>query len=244
MSLIFFAQTMFGNMFAIRTLRKFRGRALISTSKLTIIGTSFAFIIAAETFFLQNHPRIAVFVLVISLIFLQLALHVHEQRRISLLLRGFPVFLDRWILNLRTGMSTTAARDRALAATEPLLRNLLTPLITASDGVEKRRHRLFSEEITSELRAIQNQNHNTITRLQNLRANVRRASDFRRKSGQAMRQSAIQSFVLFVMHFALAGFTFWRTGWKNADLILIATALTLAGALILRVLARRIAWTI
>lgn len=250
MSFTLFAQTMFGNLIAIRILRKFRDRSLISTRCLTKIGTAFALITSSIAFcvaFSQpTRTRLSFFVVIFAIIALKIFLHRLESRRIETLLAHFPRFLDHWILNLRVGLSAKSAAEEALRGSEGAFQVLVRPLLQASDlPIRGRGHLFLRERILLELRLVQNQPHNTVSRLEALRDFLQRESDFRRKSGQALRQAAIQSAVMLALHFALCAFVIARSGWdRSGDLILIATILTFLGAFLLRWLARRIKWSI
>ena len=250
MTLLLLVQTMFGNLIVIRILRRFRDRSLISATSLTKIGTAFAALMSFGTFWLSSHAQFLFLALIVCAVVLQVLLKVRENRRIEILVDRFPQFLDRWLLNLRTGSANTSARDRALMSSDDQFRALIKPLFDAASATEQRAqagstHLFLTSHIIHELRAIHAQSHNTVPRLQNLRKSLARESDFRRKSGQALRQSSIQSAVLALMHLALCIFTAFRCGiWACFDLIVISTLLTFAGLLILRLLARRIRWTI
>ncbi len=250
MTLLLFAQTMFGNMIVIRILRRFRDRSLISTTSLTKIGTAFALLISFGAIFLIPRAEFLLLALIVCAVVLQLLLKVRENRRIEILVDRFPQFLDRWLLNLRTGSANTSARERALISSDDQFRALIKPLFDAVSTNEHparvdSAHLFLTAHIVHELRAIHSQSHNTVPRLQNLRKSLARESAFRRKSGQALRQASIQSSVLVLMHLALCVFTAFRCGfWACADLIAVSTLLTVAGMVILRLLARRIRWTI
>ncbi len=242
MAFVFFAQTMFGILIAIRILRKFRDRSLISTTCLTKIGTAFALLTSFLPF---PSPRLSFFVVIFALIALKIFLNQLEMRRIETLLAHFPRFLDHWLLGLRVGQAPSVASESALLRSESAFQSLVRPLLYNNGAsVEARRHLFLRERILLELHLAQTQGHNTVARLESLREFLRRESDFRRKSGQALRQASIQSTVMLALHFALCAFVIHRSGWgRSADLIVTATALTLAGMLVLRLVARRIKWS-
>lgn len=245
-----FAQTMFGNLIAIRILRKFRDRSLISTTCLTKIGTAFALIttsIAICVAFSQpNDTRLSFFTVICAIVALQIFLRRLESRRIEMLLGFFPRFIDHWLLGLRVGLAPKSAAEEALRGTDDAFQTLIRPLLQSSEvPLDSRRHLFLRERILLELRLVQTQPHNIVPRLEALRDFLHRESDFRRKSGQALRQAAIQSAVMLALHFALSAFMVARSGWeRSVDLILIATALSFFGAFLLRWLARRIKWSI
>ena len=114
MALILFLISMFGNLSALRVLRIFRSRALISPNSLTKIGTT-AFVMMNITVFFCASDVIACFSAVIMTIALiYFALWCVERRQIDGLKKEIPAFLDRWILNMKLGNSLSSARDAAL----------------------------------------------------------------------------------------------------------------------------------
>jgi hypothetical protein len=243
MSLILFSQTMFGNVVAIRILRRFRHRSLISTTSLMKIGTAFASIMSSGAsvlfFFREREPLMFI---IMSLVVLQLTLKFKERRKIECLHAQFAPFLDRWLLNLRTGHAAASARESALNSSSEQFRASLAPLF---DADPRGGHLFLTRREVQELRSAQSEPHSTVGRLQNLRDGHRRTAAFRRKSGQALRQAAIQSAVLTLMHAALCIFVTARgDAASNFDLIFWSSLLTFSGVLTLRLMARRIRWTI
>ncbi len=246
MAFILFAQTMFGNLIAIRILRKFRDRSLISTTCLAKIGTAFAAIMCFVAFLQPLSPRLWFLFVIFAVLALKFFLAALENRRIEFLLEHFPRFVDHWLLNLRVGMSHSIARDSALNAADETFRVLMRPLFTsAGSEIWRRGHLFLTPPLITELKSIQKQSHNTVARLQTMRDSLARESDFRRKSGQALRQATIQAAVMVVLQIALCFFVAARSGWaRNADLIMISALMCASGVLILRLMARRIRWTI
>lgn len=244
MTLILLSQTMFGNLVAIRILRRFRHRALISTASLTKIGIAFALALSAGVLFSFSRAREPLIFIIAAPLLLQTILKIQERRRIERLYAYFPRFLDRWLLNLRMGLAGSAAREKALSGADEQFRALIAPLF---EGARRpgERHLFLSVREVCELKAAQLEPHSTVSRLQNLRKGVARAANFRRKSGQALRQAAVQSALLLLMHIALCFFTVARgDAAANLDLIAGASLLTVSGVLVLRLMARRIRWTI
>jgi Flp pilus assembly protein TadB len=241
MSLILLSQTVFGNLVAFRILRRFGHRSLISTTSLTKIGTAFAFALSSGALWLCFHAHQPLFFVLSGLVVLQLSLKIAEKRRIERLSARFPDFLDRWLLNLRMGFASTIARERALNASDVRFRRLVAPVFEGGNDI----HLFLTPKEVAELRAAQAEPHTTVHRLQNLRKCANRAAFFRRKSSQALRQATIQSSVLILLHFGLCAFVFIRgDGGSNFDLIIGSTLLNACGVLTLRLMARRIRWTV
>lgn len=242
MALIFFAQSMFGNLIVIRILREFSDRALISSRFLCGIGIFFALITSAVSFFPGMTSSFLLLIVCFSIVAVRWTLKNKEDGVNSTLAGQLGPFLDAWILNLRTGMSLSFARERALLRSEPLFQSLLRPVF---QGATSHRHVFLSKSILNELRLAAETPHNALERLQNLRGALTRSEIFRRKSGQALRQANLQATVLLILQFLLTGFVVHRAGWRgNLDLIVLAAGMAAAGAYSIRYLSRRIKWTI
>lgn len=246
MSIIFFAQTAFGFLFATRILRKFRRRSLVSQRTLTKIGTAFAASMCFVAFMQPRVPRLSFFTVIFAVFALEFSVHCAEKAVIVRLQHEFPLFLAKWRLNLRVGIPATTARERALNDSDETFRTLLRPVFALTDSKHvPASHAFLNENCLRELIELQKQSHNTLQRLTEMRANLIRESDFRRKSGQALRQASIQSLVMVALHFALCVFVGLRFGFlRNIDVIGLSTVLTASGAWFLRLIARRIRWSV
>lgn len=242
MSLIFFAQTMFGNLIVIRILREFSERALISSRILRAVGIVFALIVASAAHFPGMTSSFLFLLVILSLMATRWGLKLNELRSRNQLADDLTPFLDRWILNLRSGMGHSLARERALQQCESRFQTLLRPLF---QGVDSKTHLFLPEMVVCELRHCAQEPHKVQERLQNLRETLRRTEIFRRKSGQALRQANLQATVLLVLQFLLTAFVISRSGWRSyLDLFAVSFALSGAGVISIRYLSRRIRWTI
>jgi len=172
------------------------------------------------------------------------ALWTYERRQIDALKSETPHFLDRWILNMRLGNSLSSARDAALDDSSDRVRTLLRPLFLNSAEIPKA-HLFLPVKIVNELKLLSNSPHSALTRLENIRELLRKADEFRRKSGQARRQTSIQSLVLLLLHVALAVFTIQRYGWqRHSDLIVLSFVLAGGSVAAMHQLARKSKWRI
>jgi hypothetical protein len=246
MQLFLCAQTMFGILFVLRTLQVFRARALLTSSVVTKSGTVFVCSELLGAFFCAHRP---VFALLISCtnIFCSFAtLILLERRQIDALKSEFPFFLDRWILNLRLGWALAPARDRAVSENSERFRALMLPLWAhAGADVARLNHLLLPNAVLGELQRLQREPHASLSRLENLRRTLRKAADFRRKSGQAVRQTRLQSTLLLLMLFALIAFTLRRYRWSQvSDLITGSAVLSAIGVLMMGRLAEKTRWKI
>jgi Flp pilus assembly protein TadB len=242
--LILYAQLLFGILFVIRTLQIFRERALLSTSSVTKTGITFVCACVNCCFFCARMPFLCTGLTTGCVLLTPFTLILLEKREIFRLRSEIPLFLDRWILNLRLGSALSTAREAALREHSDSLRALLQPLFTAQSRCGKG-HVLLPKHTLDELERIQNEPHAALARLENLRRWLRKNSEFRRKSGQAVRQTAIQSATMVFLLFALIIFTVHRYGWRQSgDLILAALSLTMIGVLCMCLLARKSRWKI
>lgn len=243
MQLIFYGQMVFGILFVIRTHQIFRARALISAVTVTKTGTAFVFACLLIGFFATQNVFLRAGMLSLNLFGSVIALFLLEWREIDALKREIPLFLDRWILNLRLGNASLSAREFALKAHSLAFQRLMRPVFSV--GSPRERHVILSRMVMREMEKLTQEPHSALARLENLREGLRKSADFRRKSGQALRQTAIQSVVLLVLLLALMLFTFHRYGWKRAgDLVLISGGLALTGVLIMYLLSRKTKWKI
>jgi hypothetical protein len=245
-SLILYAQLVFGILFVIRTLQLFRARALLSTSVVTKAGTAFVFICLLIGFFGTQNVFLAAGLVDAGVFFAVIALFLLERREIDVLKSEIALFLDRWILNLRLGSALPTARESALRDHSNAFQTLMRPVFSAQSASSARdRHVLLSVPVMRELEKMQSEPHSAIARLENLRLLLRKSADFRRKSGQAVRQTAIQSAVMMFLLFALMLYTLHRYGWKQSgDLILISGGLASLGVISMYALARKTKWKI
>ena len=244
MALILFAISVFGNLSALRILIHFRSRALISSQHLTKIGTGSCVIIICALFFCARDLISAVIAVMCALSVIFFSLWFIERRQIDALKREVPGFLDRWILNMKLGSSLSAARTAALQESHTRVRSLIEPLFM-SQAPPSRVHLILDEKVLPELLELSHSPHSALARLENAREWMRKSDEFRRKSGQAVRQTTIQALVLLILLFALAVFTVQRHGWRrNSDLIKASFVLSGLGIFTMRHLAGKRRWKI
>lgn len=244
MALFLFVISVFGNLSALRLLRKFRVHALISAKILAKIGT-FALVAMNFAIFLSVNDARTAFILVCALIIaLQLVLLLFERRQIDGMKREIPAFLDRWILNMKLGNAVNSSRDAALLELDARNRTLLQPVFATTSQIYSD-HLILDAKIRHELVKLAQHPHSALARLENLRVMMRKSEQFRRKSGQAIRQTAIQSSVLLILLVSLAIFTVYTRGWhENSDLIIISILLSLIGLACMFAIARKTRWKI
>ncbi|MBX3020586.1 MAG: hypothetical protein KF799_02825 [Bdellovibrionales bacterium] len=242
--LIFFLCSMFGLLFVVRTVHVFRARSVIAAGVVTKTGTVLLALLIWSAFWQLSSSLAALFLpLFLALLPLLLFLTI-EHRMLARMKADVPLFIDRWILNMRFGNSVKSAWAAALRDESPALQALLTAF---NNGRAKVRgnHVLLSAQAALEIEEILAGAHAPLERLQHLRRDLRKSSEFRRKSGQAVRQTAIQSLVMLVLLFALATFTVQRYGWtRSADFVTLSTLLSAIGVAWMCILARKSRWNL
>jgi len=108
-------------------------------------------------------------------------------------------------------------------------------------------HSVWQEEhlLFQEFTNIAKLPHQALPRLLSMREQLGRLSDFRRKSGQVLMQIRMQAAVLFFMQVALSIFVIWKWGLKSQiGLLILASALHIAGVLALILMGRRMKWSL
>lgn len=243
MAIIFFAQTLFGILSVMRTHQIFRARALLTTSFVTKSGTIFVSF-ALFSAILCVKSEIFALIAITANIFCSFATLIWcERREIDALKSEIPLFLDRWILNLRLGSAVSQARERALSEQTENFQTLLRPIFATATA--KTGHPIVEPALLHEFERIERESHSALSRIENLRRNLRKAADFRRKSGQAALQTRVQCLVMLVLQIALSVFTVRQFGWgKCGDLVFWSAALSFAGFGATQILARKTRWKV
>lgn len=244
MTIILFALSMFGNLSALRLISVFRDRALISADHLTKIGTGSCVIINLILFFSSREIFFAAISVMSALGVIIFTLWLLERRQIDTLKKEIPCFIDRWILNMKLGKSLSAARTAALSQMSTRTASLISPLFIGSIS-SRRTHLILDQKVLNEFLELSESPHSALQRLQSARESMRKSENFRRKSGQAVRQATIQSAVLLFLLIALAMFTVHRYGWRrNSDLLTASLLLSGLNLVCMRYLAGKKRWMI
>ncbi len=243
MALFLFLISLIGLLSALRIARVFLARGVIAKCLVTRFGTLICIVVVLSVFFRAQSAFSAIFLAIAPSGLLAIALFALERRQIDALKTQTPLFLDRWILNMRLGGSVSAARAEALRDSEHRWRALIEPLFKSS--TLPRDHLILPSKFLIEMNSVVQSPHSALARLESLREMIRKSDDFRRKSGQARRQTSIQAGVLLCLHLALALFTYRRYGWqRHSDLIVMSFVLAGCGLASMRALARKSKWKI
>ena len=243
--MISFAQTMFGILIVIRTLGFFSDRHVIDRSVLTKIGTACAVVMILTQIFLIDDARVGLLASMIIAIIQTAMLWSLERRTIREMIERTPRFLDRWILNLSIGKAFRSSWENALSFESEHFQSMFRPLFETNATPSRRPHAVLPPLIADEIVRIQDQPHLAVARIDSLRRILKKSSEFRRKSGQAVSQASIQSLLLLFLHLALVVFVVHRHGWHDVmDLVIASSILTGAGNLLIYRLARKSKWRI
>lgn len=245
LSVILFAQLVIGNVFVLRIARTFHAKKLVNEQTLTKIGTTSLLCVAISGILLAQSLSKCVFAIMFCVFMTFVALFLVQRRQIDALESSFPLFLDRWIMNLKMGMSPTAAKDRALRDESDTSQRILNALFHSEHLQSSQTDVFLSSEVIEELKSITQVAHQTVTRLEALRQRVRARSDFRRKSGQSLLQARIQSLTMAVLLIAIQILMTHRFGWNRVgDLVLVSFILAVVGAFVMHRLASKKGWKI
>ena len=134
---------------------------------------------------------------------------VFRQRLRSCIQQRFPDFLNKVILSMKTGLTFRASCERLLASPSELWEKWLRATLESQVFLE---HPASSDLFwwkshVDELRSIHQAPHRAMGRLESLRRKLRVASEFRRKSGQALLQARLQMVVMTCLYVALIAVT-------------------------------------
>lgn len=247
MPIILYMQLVLGNLFVVRTLAVLRKRSLISTSAVTKTGILYVSATSCVVLFGERRAVFCLSMIVVLMVSTLISLLVWEKHQLNRLKGEFPLFLDRWILNLRLGLALSSARERALQHHSHRFQLFLQPLFATQDRPAKgfRRHQLLDDHVVADLERMAQEPHCALARLECLRELLRKTDDFRRKSGQATRQTCVQCVVLIALLIALGIFTVRRYGFTQSfDFIAASALLSSAGMIAMVLLAKKRKWKV
>lgn len=221
----------FGLLFALRIYffneqnRIFDNQTLMKTLLFIIFLTLWCCLFVVERFFLM---WVIVF-FSISAILVTIFVTAHSRER--KFRQDFVDFLDRTILQVRSGQSFSNALELSNAKTPSTSRLKLEKIIESIHFSKKiETTNTFVEEIFIELGFIQQFPHKTLDRLNAFRRKIKIEDEFRRRSGRIVRQVRIQLLFLGIMYASVFVFVVSKFGFfENLKLILISLALFLLG---------------
>ena len=244
-------QLLFGILIVQKAITQLTQKNLLTVSSATNFRVCTFICFFAATFLTRAHP-IVQFVLITATCGMFLSSEfVFKMRLKSRIHSEFPDFINRTILAMKTGMSFRAATERSVAPISQLWEKWLFTMLEsrvflhqngASHDAEVP---IWWRPQLDELTKIHQSPHHALARLENLRKKMKVASDFRRKSGQALLQARIQIVVMTLLYIAVLVLTMNQYHeHRHLRLILISGSLFVSGQLLFWWIARKRKWNI
>ncbi|MES2770285.1 MAG: hypothetical protein V4596_14175 [Bdellovibrionota bacterium] len=145
--------------------------------------------------------------------------------------QDFVDFIDRLILQVRSGSSFRNSLEVSNTKTPSSSRLKIEKIIEVVHFSQKiETSNAFVREIFEELSSVQRFPHKTLDRLCAFRRKIKIEDDFRRRSGRIVRQVRIQITFLFIMYVGVMIFVGMRFGFiENMKIILWSMALFAVG---------------
>lgn len=224
-------QTLSVMLIVFRMLKYWQRNQILSEQALTKIGTALfwmVFVVLAFPFS-QEHWRWLVLVVLLSITHFSCEYLVF-QREIHFCNQWIN-YLDRMLARIRTGKTLRTALKMLEEEEEGFFRAKLAQIrsyVVFLQHTEMKNQRGVLVEIVHELRAIDQQQHQSLTRLKNLRRKLSVEFEFRRRSGQVLYQIRLQAWILTGLYLALLVFVLIRDG-TNLDLEWVVLSLFLFG---------------
>jgi Flp pilus assembly protein TadB len=205
MYLIMSFQLLFGIVFVHRTIQTLRQRKLITEADGKMLRVLLFMMFFCVTALTQHDPRVQMTAILCCGSLLLTLPSFFKWRLKSRIQSEFPSFMNKIILEMKSGFSFRGAIERQLHLPIEIWEQWLRSMIES---------RVFLHQIggeteawwtpyLQELQAAEQNPHQALTRLENFREKLRVMSEFRRKSGQATAQARIQMVVMTVLYIAL-----------------------------------------
>lgn len=207
----------------------------------------FAFQLCAILIFSTHFLSIWIIVVGFSLMlsaFSRFAIYLREKKFED----NFCHFLDLVILEMRAGTSFRSALQRVNqshdAFTQQKVAKILEILRFSKTPTDKTASPFLSDVIEEFVNIDQN-SHNSLSRLNQLRGRLKTVSDFRRKSGQALAQIRAQGLVMLALYFATFAFLkVFVPEFEHGLELLLSVLLLLIGTSTLFLYGRRYKWKV
>ena len=223
-----------GFMFASRMREEFIERQnLVASTLMTKIGTAYFCIIAFAILFLRSSLQLWLIVFVPQLTFFIFIVCLKNQRR-SGFQEKFANILTRLILKMKAGRGFRQALGEIILEVDPQMRIRLSEVrdlvvFSQHDATETAISPSLAP-IISEFRLADQLPHAALRRLQVFREKIRCENEFRRKSGQILKQIRAQSLLLSGLYVAVLIFVARHfDALKHARLIFCSISLFCAG---------------
>lgn len=221
-----------GLIFAHRIAREYVDhQQLIAKSTLTKIGTAYFALIMFAILFLRSHATLWLAVFTPHVMFV-LAMFSLRTLRFMAFRETFAATLTRLILKMKSGRGFREAYSDVIAESAPQMREKLSEIrdLVVFSQQHAPSTSIFVAQVIREFRIVDQQPHAALKRLQTLRERIQCENEFRRKSGQVLKQIRAQSILLSGLYVAVLIFVCRQFGAvHNARLILASLALFISG---------------
>lgn len=239
-------QIIFVTWFVIRTTRKYSSIFLSKKLAMTKIGTAFLFttfiiswIFDASTwlFFLPS--------CCVTLASLSLPSVIHKYLE-TLCYKGFREFVDVLVLDIKCGKSIQSSFKNQLPKLNEPLRSHLQDTFSKKSFPHAKKAHFLNPILTTflfELQKIVHLKVNQLDQLAHLQKQIRLDAVLRHKSRQAMLQTRIQAFFLFIIYFCIAFYGLKTYPWYHIKPFFISSFILMAlGLLVLKIITRKRSW--
>lgn len=248
--LITYAIALSGILFAVRTTSLVVVRYhLLNREVMTKIGTCYCVMLVTALIFLSRTSVSLLWLLTfapqVMFILAMFALRVH--RTVSFRKR-FTDSLSLLILKMRAGKGFRQALMEVITEGEPHVRVRLgeiRELVVFSPQQESVSETKFVRDIISEFRLADSSPHSALRRVQAFRDRLRAEDDFRRRSGQVLRQIRAQAVLLSSLYLAVLLFVIRSFGYESvATLVLMSVFLFVCGITWIWCGGRKLKWKV
>ena len=248
LKIVVFAQIVFGFRFFVRNLEILHESSLITKLAMTKIGTLFVLWNVLGIIFLSPWPLMVFFWLQLPNILLCLSKKWIRMYRETCFRRHFLGFLNKIILQMRSGNSFRQAVVRANETNSSFVRTKMDDImkiVVFSQHSSTVTKSSFVDFIISEFKLVDTHSHRSLQRLLNLRKKIQIEEEFRHRSGQVLNQIRLQSTVITVLYSALLIFVVVQYGFmKHSGIIYVSTFMFIVGLLFVFKLGRKLKWKV
>lgn len=246
--LIAYIITMSALMFATRIMVRVHRENIFTESALTKIGTAYFCALIAFNYFSSANIFALWLASFAPLVFFNVIIAIARFYRTRAFHRAFSDSLNLTLLKMKSGKSLrqsfTEVMSELPSTDAQRLREIFDIVVfTQQDKAVLQSN--FVSMIVRELRVADQNPHSAIKRLQTLRMRIKIEEDFRRRSGQALKQVRAQSILMTGLFLAVVCFVIASFGFaRHQHLILIAFTLFSIGLFWIHQGGRKLKWKV
>lgn len=238
----------FGTQFAFRNLSELRREHFIDEENIDfLLMVSFLFILISVLMWPGRILSLGLSVVFVVLGF-RLCLFFYMHRREKLFHSEFRMFLDRVILQMKSGFAFRHAMQIALEPCDAFVQQKIRKIIemiSFSSRTPAQNWNSQLQEILGEFQEVDRQSHRALHKLESYREKLFIVDDFRRKSGQAVRQARVQSILMAVLYLALLIYVLLNFSIdENSAIIFISVTFFVTGIFWIHFKQRKSKWNI